>query len=216
MERKKAPLLHELATTETIRTPESDGHSQVVFVTGVTGVGKDFLINSTIQRFDPMFDLNMVNGGTELANELGVEKNDLAYRSAKDFVDDHKIILDKVKACQPAILNGHIWLKRDNAWMYDRNFLKELNAAYHVVLIGNPEQIVKNINKKKEDGIVVNESYDEEEIAEMQSNYLHVVDRWSKKQKSGMSVMYVNYDDKNVSLANAASLGKIIRDTLKA
>jgi adenylate kinase len=67
--------------TGTLREPEPErAHNQIVTVTGVTGVGKGYLLTKTLAQIDGDMMLRMPSAGTLLAEHFRIHRDEIRTR----------------------------------------------------------------------------------------------------------------------------------------
>lgn len=218
MDRERAPFLNDLATIDTIRTPKGEGHSKVVFVAGVSGVGKDTILSQVQKDFGNALGVDFIHGGATLVEKLGVIRVEVVSHTAEDLITEHNIILEKLLDSQPAVFNGHIMIKRSGLWVFDEEFFYALNPVQYVLLRGDPQIIYENRRKKNEEGSQIREVENEAIISAAQSRSIREADELTKRFQSGLSIINMQYgDDKDsriASKANVAALAKVIKNVI--
>jgi adenylate kinase len=201
-------------SAEVIRRPEGHLHRRMVFVTGVSGVGKDHIIQTMQSHFPAPDHVLSLHGGQILSRSREIEHESVNRQPIEHIAADHDHLLGSLDPTVPTIFNGHMLINRGGLYIYNPSFYLSLNPSYFITLIGDPQRIIGNRVKDTEGSTSMRHTDDAESIEEQQGMLLNIVDRLSKKHKSGMAVLYMNYGDHMQTVANALFLRSIVQEIL--
>lgn len=173
--------------TEIVRSPELTQHNGIVIVTGVSGVGKDHLIQQALARLQPEPAINVGGYGDFLGGYFGVPKDEIKTLPADELRRGQMAALDTMKAAAPLILTSHIVAKHGSGYETNYELERALNPYKYVVVRSSPEQIhewrVRNQGERKRS------LEDLENIFEHQERIIETVDSLSRQNRSGLIVI---------------------------
>lgn len=123
--------------------------NEIVAVTGMTGVGKDYLVDRANQEHG----LGVVNLGTMVGEELATDR-DLMM----DIVDPARIraaqfiVYRKVLAMQPRLVTCHAVRPQGEGFAYDLEIEQLFNPACYVFVAAPAEIIAERVRQRNQTG----------------------------------------------------------------
>lgn len=120
----------------------------LIFVTGIHGVGK----TSRCRAISDKFGLLYLNAGEVINREKEIH-NIVKDKRVADVVDNQNFLikgLNKSASEKNLLLDGHLTLI-SNGYEIEKvptRFLREINPALIILLMNNPDEIVKNLRNR--------------------------------------------------------------------
>lgn len=106
-------------------------HNKIIAITGLTGVGKDFLAMHAIQNLD----INLVNWGTILSDRLGVRPDEMMETVNPKAVKRQQFTTcDTLVDSQPVVVTCHTVRSRGLSIEYDMGLERRLNPSVYVFI----------------------------------------------------------------------------------
>lgn len=169
-------------------------HSKAIAVTGMTGVGKDFLV----ERANAEHGITVVNWGTLLGEELREDRDVMM-----DVTDARRIRVGQFAVCrrilhlQPVAVTCHTVRPDDQGgFAYDPELEAAFNPAAYVFVTAPPETIYERVRQRNERGERKSRELSVPEIGEIQATKLSAVHELAGQL--GCKMLVVENTDGNV------------------
>lgn len=145
--------------------------SKTIMVTGIHGVGKDFILNQIIDKLN----LKYYNASSLIKLEIGESDNN---KQVKDIDYNQKILIQSIKKNvfeDTFILNGHLCIIDDkkNIQKIKKEILAEFNLVGIVLIIDDVKTIIKRIYER-----------DKKNLSELFLNELQLLEKEYAKEIS--------------------------------
>src|SRR3989344_5994622 len=147
--------------------------SKLIAVTGVTAVGKDYLLDRSLAQ---MPHINRRNFGCELGEHLGIDKDSIIAT-----VDRSKLrrateeVSMKMADLRPLFLSSHVVQTLDDTADEILPVESIMHADSYVVVVAPPELIYERVQKRNELGKRTSEVTSIDQIGRLQKHQLSVV-----------------------------------------
>jgi adenylate kinase len=136
--------LHERAPfrkTETLRSPEVEGHNRIILYTGVSCAGKDHLLNKALSKFQDGAPQRL-SVGSFLSGKLDVHRDELRREFGLQEIEQVKMqTVPEIVAAQPAVLVSHVVPKYEHVITLNPDFERALNPTHIIAVVSDPDQI---------------------------------------------------------------------------
>lgn len=124
-----------------LHSPEKERHNRIVFYTGTSCSGKDYLLDRVMNNLDKD-ELARLSMGTFISRRLAVERDKLRSQPGLQEIEKMKLeIAPEIIAMQPAVLVTHIVPKYDHVITLNPDFELAVNPAHFVVVVTKPEHV---------------------------------------------------------------------------
>ncbi len=133
----------ETARSEVIRPPETPGHNSIVIITGVSGVGKDFLLIQMRENGLIPDGISVLNMGTLLSRQAGIDRDRLREGTLDEVSTWQQAVLPEILRLQPAVLITHMVVKQGNFLIVNPKLEFSLAPKWYVCVISHPKQIIE-------------------------------------------------------------------------
>lgn len=125
-------------------------HNRIGIITGVSGSGKDFLVNSSLQTGSLPPSLPVVSFGEALAQRLRQhpemtldgERDGLKTLPPEIVSRYTGILLDEMIERQPLVLNSHTVYKQGDSLVTNLASERRLKPSHYIFVTANPDNIV--------------------------------------------------------------------------
>lgn len=161
-------------------------HNQTIAITGMTGVGKDYLI----EKANAEHGLAVVNWGTLLGEELAADRDmmmdntDPARIRAGQF-----IVCRRILDLQPVAVTCHTVRPEGDSFAYDLELEAEFNPSSYVFVTAPPELIYERVRQRNERGERKSHELPVGEIARVQDFKLQAVSELAGRLGCSMLVI---------------------------
>jgi adenylate kinase len=161
-------------------------HNQAVAVTGMTGAGKDYLV----ERANAHHNLTVLNWGSLLGIELAADR-DLMM----DAIDPQRIRRGQFAVCrqilgtQPVVVTCHTVRPQGEDFAYDLELESTFNPLAYVFVAAPPELIHERVRRRNEWGERKSQEIPVAEIARVQDIKLAAVARLAGTLGSGLTII---------------------------
>lgn len=184
--------------------------NQAIAVTGMTGVGKDYLI----EKANADHGLTVVNWGTLLGEELAADRDlmmdstDPARIRAGQF-----IVCKRILDLQPVAVTCHTVRPEGSLFAYDFELESAFNPSSYVFVTAPPELIYERVRQRNDRGERKSQEIPVEEIALVQDIKLRAVSELAGKLGCNLLVVENTAEtlDQNV-IAMSNSLAALRED----
>ena len=153
------------------RKKETEDSNRILVLTGLSGSGKDFLIDELKKSGNVPENITTVSFGEKLFQEIKkqfpeIENRDQLRRiSNYDLVWGVNNVIETIIREQPVLLNTHVVYKQDGSLTTNPSVDKKINAGGYVFVWTDPEQIriwrEKDQTRKRERGTIEDISLDQ-------------------------------------------------------
>lgn len=160
--------------------------NNIIIVTGLTGVGKDYLIEKVVHKTG----IKIVGWGDLLSSELGINKDIMMeISSAKRISDAQMKVCHKIIAHQPILAICHVVKPEANGYTYNLVIERLLNPILYVFITAPPGIIYQRVDERNKSGKRKSTLHTIEEINEKQNIELAAVRKLSAIQNSEILVL---------------------------
>lgn len=128
-----------------------DQNNRLVCYTGITGVGKDYLLEQALQTLPEAERFRVLGMGQMMGEETQMHRDNL--RGSLDLAQLGEVqqrVLTRIHASTPAVLNTHVLFKQNGMLVSNPDFERALNPAGYVMVTARPEQIAEWRKKRNE------------------------------------------------------------------
>jgi len=123
--------------------------NKILAVTGMTGVGKDYLV----ERANQEYEVGVVNWGSLIGDELEVNRDLMAStHSAEEIEAAQFAVCQKIVDMQPVVATCHTIRPLNGEYTYNLEVEQKLNPAGYVFISAPPELIAERIRKRNDEG----------------------------------------------------------------
>lgn len=203
-------------TVDIIRTPEGANHSRIIYIFGVSGVGKDTVVKDFLRTLpkEKKGQFQTVNVSSLYQEAIKLPHDDLQHLSPADIMQYSPQVAAEILSLQPAVVIGHLVHKQGGDVIFDKRLQDLLNPNYYVFLSGDPKRILDNRKKDGDNGTRMREIEDMETIEAIQSLNYKCVQAEAKEKNAGLIRLNMSYHDENLHQENARYLWKIVQTIL--
>lgn len=150
--------------------PEFGDKNRLITLTGVSGVGKDYLLRK-VAEIDPRIgtSVTIYNFGELLFEQISLSNNCLdSQLTTRDDLHQHltqmeikqlvEIVVEKIIKHEPALLNTHVVYKQRGSLQINPDINKKLNACWYIYVWSDPEAILlrrQETSRKREQESIV-------------------------------------------------------------
>jgi adenylate kinase len=127
---------------------ESEDLNRIMIATGVSGCGKDYLLGQMSDQGVLPSDLQVVNFGTELFEQLRNMYPQIRSRDdMRTLLTQAEVrlgvfsLVDRLIATQPAVLNTHVVYRQNESLAMNPDFERRLRPGHYLYVWTDPEQI---------------------------------------------------------------------------
>lgn len=160
--------------------------NRIIIVTGMTGVGKDFLVDKAIQDLS----VNKVGWGDMLSEELGVNKDIMMSTVDPDrILEGQFAICHKVLQIQPVVAVCHVVKPENGRYIYNLEIEKLLNPFGYVFIAAPPELIYQRVQMRNLKGKRKSPEISVDEIERIQNIKIEAVKELAVIQGSQMLIV---------------------------
>lgn len=191
-----------------VREPQP-GRNPLLVATGVSVVGKDYLLERTA------FSDRAVSFGSMLAQATGLDRdavrgsamtvsalNDLQMRAADLILDGGS-----------SIVNTHVVAKQNGVYVVNFDLEQKLSPAYYVAFVADPRQILEWRAHRNETSPRKSDVESVEQIAFHQAQILSTVNNLSQVLGAGFAVIGNSPENTDVNLAFLNMLSNSVLNT---
>ncbi len=147
--------------------------SRLVTVTGVTGVGKDYLLDKSLAGIER---INRRNFGDELGRQLQTDKDGLAsVDSAPDVRQAVASVALRMKELTPLFLSSHVVRSSSDTLQSVLDVEGLMLPDWYVVITAPPEIIIERVQKRNMQGARKSVMKSVDEIDDIQQHQLSIV-----------------------------------------
>ena len=125
-----------------------DDLNRFIIVTGVSGSGKDYLLDKSVRQGGLPSGSRVVNFGTELFEELRVRNPQLRTRddiktqlTQGDVRQGVVHLVDRLIDQQPAVINVHVVFRQNESLILNPDSDRRLRPGHYLFVWSDPEQI---------------------------------------------------------------------------
>jgi adenylate kinase len=123
--------------------------NEIVAVTGMTGVGKDYLVDRANQRHG----IGVVNLGTLIGDELAADRDVMMDTIPPERIRAAQfIVYRRVVAMQPRLVTCHAVRPQGEGFAYDMDLEQLLNPSSYVFVTAPPEVIAERVQRRNQSG----------------------------------------------------------------
>jgi adenylate kinase len=175
--------------TRLVRNP-AGSHNPVISWSGVSGAGKDWLMERVLATLDPQ-PYRVLSQGS-LISELSGVLRDLIRTTLSDkrMRSTRMALLDTLLNGDPTILNSHVLVKHQSRLMVTEKFEKALDPWLYLVVTALPEEIVERRLNRNANGQRISDQETAEQILNHQLKTIKRVDSLTRRNHSGMAVVF--------------------------
>jgi adenylate kinase len=148
--------------------------NEIVAVTGMTGVGKDYLVDKANREHG----IGVVNLGTLIGKELATDRDAMMDTVAPARIRAAQFIVYRnVVAMQPQVVTCHAVRPQGEGFGYDMELEQLLNPSSYVFVTAPPEVIAGRVHLRNQNGERRSPELPIEEIARVQQIKLDAMER---------------------------------------
>lgn len=135
-----------------LQTRTGEGHNRIITLTGISGVGKDYLVDQAkVKEPDIVGDLVTVFnfGGrllqrlrAELPSLLNVSNDDLKKLPVEVLEGQIRVVLEDLLHCQPALFLSHVVYKQQERFLITPANERLVDPREYFFVYADPEQIM--------------------------------------------------------------------------
>lgn len=160
--------------------------NRTAIVTGMNGVGKDFLISKVIKS-NP---IKVAGWGDLLSEELGVDKDIMMKTVDPEMIlQGQYAVCDKVMNMQPLVAICHVVKLENGRYVYNLEIEKRLNPMYYVFVSAPAELIAERVRKRNLSGERSSHEMSTKEIAEVQKIRLKAMKELAEVQQTKLVIL---------------------------
>ena len=129
----------------------SEQNNRLVCYTGITGVGKDYLLDKALQEQPEAERFRVLGMGQMMGEESRMDRDSI--RGSLDLAQLGAVqqrVLERIKASTPAVLNTHVVFKQNGMLATNPDFERALRPAGYVMVTARPEQIAEWRRRRNE------------------------------------------------------------------
>lgn len=179
--------------------------NRIIIVTGMTAVGKDFLIDRVVENLQ----VNKTAWGDMLSDELGVNKDIMMDTVAPEIILDGQFaVCHEVLQMQPVVAVCHVVKPENGQYVYNLEIEKMLNPLGYIFIAAPPELIAQRVHMRNLEGNRKSPETPIDEIERVQDIKLKAIKELASLQNSEMLI--VNNVAEELD-ANVHKLSKLIR-----
>jgi adenylate kinase len=196
-----------LQQSEILFNPENSRLNRVVTITGVTGVGKDFLIGRLTQDGLIPNEISILNMGTLLSSISNKGRDSLRELPIETLSQNLSLTVPKIISAQPAILNTHLIVRQNDYLIFNPNFEQMISPQWYVAVISDPNLIISWRQKRNERGERQSSVENEETITFHQRMIIDTLKNLHSSLGSGVALLINRPDrfDRNISFLEKIS-----------
>lgn len=160
--------------------------NRIIIATGMTGVGKDFLVDKAIQNLS----VNKVGWGDMLSEELGVNKDIMMSTVDPDrILEGQFAVCHKVLQIQPVVAVCHVVKPENGQYIYNLEIEELLNPFGYVFIAAPPELIYQRVQTRNLKGKRKSPEIPVDEIKRIQNIKIEAVKELAVIQGSKMLIV---------------------------
>lgn len=182
--------------------------NKILAITGMTGVGKDFLVD----RANQGSALQKINLGTLIGDILQANRDEMMdLTDAATMRSAQQTVYQKVVTMQPLIVTCHAVRKQENGYGYVYEMEKLLNPMTYVFIAAPANIIAERVHTRNQTGLRKSIELSISQIAELQELKLNAMKELTGRL--GCEFMVLNNTTDNLG-ANIKTLRSYIRRLL--
>lgn len=181
-------------------------HSNIMAVTGMTGVGKDYLV----ERANRTRGVAVENFGTHMGEELEIDRDLIVGAITQEQLSAaQERVARKLARIQPLILCSHVVIhdSRTGEYAFNINVERILDPRNYVFVTAPPEVIQERVEARNRSGERSSELLSIDQIDDAQQTKLGLVESIAEELGSDLTVMHNTTEELS---ANLASFGQLI------
>lgn len=160
--------------------------NRIVVITGMAGVGKDFLADKAIEGLS----INKIGWGDMLSDELGVNKDIMMNTvTPEKILDGQFAVCRKVIKMQPLIAICHVVRLENNRYKYYMEIEKLLNPVGYVFITAPAELIAQRVHTRNLKGKRKVSEVSTKDIERIQNIKLQAVQELASLQNSELLIL---------------------------
>ncbi len=185
-------------------------HNKIVAITGLTGVGKDYLGIRAVEGLG----IPLVNWGTLLSDRLG-ESRDVMMQtvSATDVAREQYRVCDQLIDLQPVAVTCHTVRSRGLSVEYDIDLERRLNAGMYVYISAPAEQIQDRVMARNLTGERASQVLSVSAIRELQRIKKERVEQIASELHTPFIEIENNEEDLHLLKSNVDTIAHAIKFT---
>ena len=174
--------------------------NRIITVTGVTGVGKDYLVSRAVNGDHP--GVKVANFGTLLGEALGMSRDQIARMDDPERLQRAQLLAARrVLGLQPVVLCSHV--APVEADTYSLETEQAINPKAYVVVTAPPDVIAGRVHRRNLSGERNSPEISIKETARIQTDRLSAVQELSGRL--GCEMLVLENIDQDEGLANNVS-----------
>ena len=174
--------------------------NQLIAVTGMTGVGKDFIVD----RANREHGMTVVNWGTLLGEELAADRDEMMDTTPPERIRQGQFtVCRNILSLQPALVTCHaIRPNNEGQYVYDLEIERMLNPSCYIFVAAPPELIYQRVRERNQKGERRSAEISVDEIDTVQQIKLDTLEELSRVMDFDMLVLNNVEDelDQNVKM----------------
>lgn len=202
--------IYEDVATKGLRTELRFGptgnHNQIICFTGVSSVGKDYLLNQATQNLG----IKSVSVGTVLAESTGFHRDQIRDMDFDPYIDVKRKAAQLIVDQAPCFVNSHVVTKHRGIYFVDKKFEEIINPTFFVVIIGDSREIILRRIERNEKGRQ-SDIENEETVTLHQRLTLKRTEELARLYKAGFAVIVNNFDNTKKNIKFIRNLGEKIK-----